>query len=70
MSNAIKYTNDGYVKLIVKNHPDTIQFIVQDTGLGIKKENMSKLFNAFGKVEDQENKTLNPNGVGLGLVMS
>jgi len=35
--------------------------------MGIKEENLKTLFQDFSKVEDQENRIRNPNGVGLGL---
>lgn len=47
-----------------------IQISVKDTGLGIKKEDLSKLFKAFGKVNDQADLLLNSHGVGLGLLIS
>ena len=42
-----------------------IQMIIQDNGCGISKEGQAKLFNDFGKLE--ENQSLNPQGTGLGL---
>ena len=47
-----------------------IQISVKDTGLGIKKQDLSKLFKAFGKVNDQADLLLNSHGVGLGLLIS
>jgi signal transduction histidine kinase len=44
--------------------------IVEDTGLGIRKEDQPKLLNAFEKVGGKESQKLNPSGVGLGLVIS
>jgi signal transduction histidine kinase len=41
-----------------------------DTGVGISEANKSKLFKSFGKVESAMDQTLNPQGVGLGLVIS
>jgi len=42
-----------------------IEFIVKDTGVGIKEENLQKLFKLFGFIE--ATKELNTNGIGLGL---
>jgi signal transduction histidine kinase len=39
---------------------------VEDSGIGIRDEDHSKLFKVFGKL-DQSIKDLNPNGIGLGL---
>lgn len=46
---------------------DRIKFKVQDTGVGIKEEDLPKLFKIFGKI--QETKDINPNGIGLGLAI-
>lgn len=44
---------------------------MRDEGIGIKKEFRNNLFQAFGVAEDHESKALhNPNGVGLGLLIS
>jgi signal transduction histidine kinase len=43
-------------------------FRVQDTGIGIKEEDLSKLFKFFGKAYDN-NEELNPSGIGLGLTI-
>jgi two-component system sensor histidine kinase/response regulator len=42
-----------------------IEIIVQDTGVGIKEENLKKLFKLFGFLDST--KELNTNGIGLGL---
>jgi signal transduction histidine kinase len=42
-------------------------FIVEDTGIGIRSEDVAKLFNLFGKLKDAED--INKEGVGLGLMI-
>ena len=74
LGNALKFTNSGYVKLKVcsyihKNVKKYLNFIVEDTGVGIKKCNIPKLFHLFGKMP-QERPEMNSTGVGLGLVIS
>lgn len=73
LSNSLKFTSHGYIKLkirkIIENGSRFIHFSVEDTGIGIKKEDLVKLFQLFGKLET-ENLVLNPSGVGLGLVIS
>ena len=46
---------------------DFIQVAVVDTGVGIKEEDHSKLFNLFGFLE--ESQVMNTHGIGLGLVI-
>ena len=67
LGNAIKFTETGEVNIIVNYDYDERMLIttVKDTGVGIKDEDISKLFNYFSKLEDSCN--LNPQGVGIGL---
>ncbi|MDX1957054.1 MAG: ATP-binding protein [Leptospiraceae bacterium] len=72
LSNAIKFTDEGQVKIILKSDPidDTksaITFMVVDSGIGIKDEKKSKLFQVFSQVHDIK---LNYGGSGLGLAIS
>jgi two-component system, sensor histidine kinase len=48
----------------------SVKFTVQDTGCGIKSEDIPKLFQLFAKLETQESKKVNQTGVGLGLAIS
>eukprot|EP00347_Sterkiella_histriomuscorum_P002149 403369283 len=70
VSNGIKYTLEGYVKIIVKFDKETnlVQFNVKDTGVGISIDQHSKLFSAFTKI--MKNRNLNRQGCGLGLQVS
>ncbi len=70
LSNAVKYTKEGIVSLEVSFQQINIETIelcmaVKDTGIGIKKEDLSKLFDSFKRLE--ENKNRNIEGTGLGL---
>lgn len=70
LSNAVKYTQVGSVSFTADfawTDVDTInlKFIVADTGSGIHKEDLSKLFDSFKRLE--ENKNRNIEGTGLGL---
>lgn len=72
LSNAVKYTHKGNVTLKVYcNHltDDTILlfFSVTDTGIGIKKENLSQLFNSFKRLELQKNRNIQGTGLGLNI---
>lgn len=68
-SNAIKFTDKGAVSVIVKRAGvKRIKFVVQDTGIGISKENVRILFDAFIQVDDTTSKTYQ--GTGLGLAIS
>jgi signal transduction histidine kinase len=70
IGNAIKFTSDGSVTLKVdimdrKGSSMQIRFSVTDTGIGIREDKLSKIFETFEQAED--NTTLNFGGTGLGL---
>ena len=70
LTNAIKYTDEGFVKLDVKciNNKDKCLLIVsvEDSGRGIKKESIDKLFNKFERL-DERNSTIEGTGLGLAI---
>ena len=67
LSNAIKFTQKGGVKVKAKQSEDGIKISVKDTGMGIKEEDMPKLFKEFEMLESH--RIMNPNGTGLGLYL-
>jgi signal transduction histidine kinase len=71
LSNAIKYTEEGTIELKVKciNKQDKCLLIisVQDTGRGIKKENIDKLFTRFERLDIERNTTTEGTGLGLAI---
>ena len=72
LSNAIKYTNSGNVELRVESEKisDTkinLRFTVADTGIGIRKEDLSKIFEDFARFDMQKNKNIEGTGLGLAI---
>jgi signal transduction histidine kinase len=72
LSNALKFTFRGAIHFRIRNYPNKryLKFEIQDTGIGIKEEDQAKLFKSFGKIDLEGRTYLNPQGVGLGLVIS
>ncbi len=73
LGNAVKFTEDGEVVLSVSPSSLEIErvrldFTVRDTGIGISKENMDRLFLSFSQVDSST--TRNFGGTGLGLAIS
>ena len=72
LTNAVKYTNEGYISLTIKtaNHNSTckIDIIVEDSGIGMKKEDLDMLFTKFQRFELDKNATIE--GTGLGLTIT
>nr|AGS52295.1 signal transduction histidine kinase-like protein [uncultured bacterium contig00061] len=68
--NAVKFTESGYVRLKVSSpaRENTIVFEIKDTGMGIREEDMPKLFHSFEQSKTLKNRNIA--GTGLGLVIS
>jgi len=67
LDNAIKYTKEGGIALKVGYHDESIRFLVEDTGVGIKPEDVATIFNAFRQIHHA---SLMSEGTGLGLTIS
>jgi signal transduction histidine kinase/CheY-like chemotaxis protein len=76
LTNAVKYTQEGFVRLEIfgENLPDKddddmlITIKVTDSGIGIKEENLQKIFGEFVQVDTHRNRSIE--GTGLGLAIS
>ena len=73
LTNAVKYTEEGgiTVEVKVKEQNDKwaeIYTSVTDTGIGIKPEEMDKLFSAFDRLDANRTKTIEGSGLGLSIV--
>lgn len=64
LGNAIKFTEKGHVKLVVKVRDHQLAFTVEDTGKGVPPEQQSQIFLPFSQVRAHEN------GSGLGLTIA
>jgi len=72
LNNAVKYTNDGKIILRIKSTPidsENVQFYaeIEDTGMGIKEENLEKLFKVYSRVQEDEQRQIEGTGLGLTL---
>lgn len=67
LGNAIKFTDTGSVTLKASITPQGIRISVRDTGIGIAKENQSRIFNSFEQLEGAN--TRRYGGLGLGLTV-
>lgn len=72
LNNAVKYTNEGKVTLTVRgnlvNDNINLKIKIKDTGIGIKEENIEKLFADFERVDTEKNKDIEGTGLGLAIV--
>lgn len=71
LSNAFKYTKEGYVKLKIsseiRGNKCVLSFSVEDTGSGIKKDAMEKLFATFERIDEKKNRHIEGSGLGLNI---
>jgi signal transduction histidine kinase len=68
VENAIKYTpNGGDVTVLLHPSPDDLTFAIQDSGIGIPKDDIKKLFGKFFRGTNRE--ALKQRGTGLGLAI-
>lgn len=72
LTNAVKYTEKGSVTLSVSYREKTadvirLKFSVRDTGIGIKPEDIQKLFTAFERIEEERNRTIEGTGLGMNI---
>lgn len=71
LSNAVKYTHQGSIKLVVggeyKGDTMELMFDVVDTGIGIKEEDLNKLFVAFERIEESRNRNIEGTGLGMNI---
>ncbi len=72
LTNAVKYTDKGSVKLTVKGEKQgdgniILSFAVRDTGIGIRPEDMDKVFTKFERLELERNGTIEGTGLGLAI---
>ncbi len=72
LSNAVKYTKKGKIIFSLdyeekSNEQILLVISVADTGIGIKEEDLEKLFEAFTRIEEKRNRNIEGTGLGLNL---
>ena len=69
LNNAIKYNQDnGSVSVVIGKTDNYILIKIEDTGIGIRKEDMNKIFDEFYRVKDEETRMITGTGLGLSIV--
>lgn len=73
LTNAIKYTEKGYVELIARvferTDDDVVLYVeVRDSGIGIRKEDMDRMFDSFQRLDEERNRNIEGTGLGMSIV--
>lgn len=73
INNAVKYTESGFVHITVNtlkaesNDEIVLHIEVSDSGMGIREEDIDKLFNTFTRLDEKKNKHIEGTGLGLNI---
>ena len=72
LNNAVKYTNSGEVwlkvdKEILSEEKMILKVSIKDTGIGIKEEDIGKLFRSFERLDQRKNRNIEGTGLGLAI---
>ncbi len=74
LNNAVKYTKSGWVKFIVEGIREenvfTLKMQVADSGIGIREEDLNKLFEGFQRLDLEQNRNIEGTGLGLAITNS
>ena len=77
LSNAVKYTKKGSILFSIsyskcENDKDSVilHVSVKDTGIGIKKEDLNKLFVAFERIDELKNRNIEGTGLGMAIAQN
>ena len=77
LTNAVKYTEKGTVTFYmgydtIPDEPDSVylRVAVEDTGIGIKEEDMEKLFTEFERIEEKRNRNIEGTGLGMAITLN
>lgn len=68
-NNAIKYTESGRIDIYISFEHDESRLVIRvsDTGMGIRREDMNKLFSSFQRLDETKNRNIEGTGLGLNI---
>jgi signal transduction histidine kinase len=67
LSNAVKFTHSGSVTLTARQEDDLVRLDVADTGIGIRKEDLSAIWDDFRQVDQSRTREFGGTGLGLSI---
>ncbi|MCR5277859.1 MAG: response regulator [Lachnospiraceae bacterium] len=74
LTNAVKYTQDGFISLTVKASNISYKTVdlnieVKDSGIGIRQEDLGRLFDSFSRIDEKQNRNIEGTGLGMAIVI-
>jgi len=68
LGNALKFTNEGHVRVGLHGDEDEVVLVVEDTGIGIRDEDQDLVFEMFRQADSSETRPFDGSGLGLYIV--
>lgn len=68
LDNAIKYTEQGTIEIVCRNENDVLYLRISDTGIGMKQEDLPRIFERFYRVDKSRSRKQGGTGLGLSIV--
>lgn len=68
VENGVKYTETGYVKVTTSREPEQFVLTIEDTGPGIRTEDIPRIFERFYRVDKARSRQMGGSGLGLSIV--
>ena len=68
IKNAIKYTDNGFIKVGLERKEDHLHFYVKDSGIGVPKNRQKAIFNRFEQADIKDTRAFQGSGLGLAIV--
>ncbi|QTM99055.1 HAMP domain-containing protein [Sediminibacillus dalangtanensis] len=68
LENAVRYTEEGSIKVTISYHHSSIRIRISDTGIGISDKDIPHLFDRFYRVDKSRSRSLGGTGLGLSIV--
>ena len=68
LQNAIKYTDEGSVEILIEGEKKFVNIAIKDTGIGIPEEDLNRVFERFYRVDKARSRAVGGTGLGLAIV--
>ncbi|WP_068470405.1 ATP-binding protein [Candidatus Protochlamydia phocaeensis] len=67
LGNAVKFTESGFIQIVLINHPHSVEIQITDTGIGLTSEEIAKIFKPFSQADSSITRKFGGTGLGLAI---